>query len=37
MEAIAAGKGRKPKPFMLHGSKVQADAPSMRERSEIIV
>src|ERR1700729_1588501 len=26
MEAIAAGKGRKPKPFMLQGGKVQADA-----------
>jgi bifunctional non-homologous end joining protein LigD len=26
MEAIAAGKGRKPKPFMLNGGKVQADA-----------
>ena len=26
MEAIAAGKGRKPKPFMLEGGKVQADA-----------
>ncbi|MBL8581586.1 MAG: DNA ligase D, partial [Rhizobiaceae bacterium] len=26
MEAIAAGKGRKPKPFMLQGAKVDADA-----------
>jgi bifunctional non-homologous end joining protein LigD len=26
MEAIAAGKGRKPKPFMLESGKVQADA-----------
>ena len=26
MEAISAGKGRKPKPFMLQGGKVQADA-----------
>jgi bifunctional non-homologous end joining protein LigD len=26
MEAIAAGKGRKPKPFMLQGGKVAADA-----------
>lgn len=26
MEAIAAGKGRKPKPFMLQGGKVEADA-----------
>ena len=26
MEAIAAGKGRKPKPFMMQGGKVQADA-----------
>jgi bifunctional non-homologous end joining protein LigD len=26
MEAIAGGKGRKPKPFMLQGGKVQADA-----------
>ena len=26
MEAIAAGKGRKPKPFMLQGGEVQADA-----------
>jgi bifunctional non-homologous end joining protein LigD len=26
MEVIAAGKGRKPKPFMLQGGKVQADA-----------
>jgi bifunctional non-homologous end joining protein LigD len=26
MAAIAAGKGRKPKPFMLHGGKVEADA-----------
>src|SRR3984957_18500462 len=26
MEAIAAGKGRKPKPFMLQSGKVQADA-----------
>jgi bifunctional non-homologous end joining protein LigD len=26
MEAIAAGRGRKPKPFMLQGGKVQADA-----------
>jgi bifunctional non-homologous end joining protein LigD len=26
MEAIAAGKGRKPKPFMLQGGRVQADA-----------
>jgi bifunctional non-homologous end joining protein LigD len=26
MEAIAAGKGREPKPFMLQGGKVQADA-----------
>jgi bifunctional non-homologous end joining protein LigD len=26
MEAIAAGEGRKPKPFMLEGGKVQADA-----------
>jgi bifunctional non-homologous end joining protein LigD len=26
MDAIAAGKGRKPKPFMLQGGKVQADA-----------
>jgi hypothetical protein len=26
MEAIAAGRGRKPKPFMLNGGKVQADA-----------
>ena len=26
MKAIAAGKGRKPKPFMLQGGKVQADA-----------
>jgi hypothetical protein len=25
MEAIAAGKGHKPKPFMLQGGKVQAD------------
>ncbi|MGN6763543.1 MAG: DNA ligase D, partial [Rhizobiaceae bacterium] len=26
MEAIASGKGRKPKPFMLQGDKVEADA-----------
>ncbi|MBL8579264.1 MAG: DNA ligase D [Mesorhizobium sp.] len=26
MEAIASGKGRKPKPFMLQGGKVEADA-----------
>ena len=26
MQAIAAGKGRKPKPFMLEGGKLQADA-----------
>ena len=26
MEAIASGRGRKPKPFMLQGGKVQADA-----------
>ncbi|MEP9380413.1 DNA ligase D [Aquabacter sp. CN5-332] len=26
MDAIAAGKGRKPKPFMLRGGKVEADA-----------
>ena len=26
MEAIAAGRGRKPKPFMLRGGKVEADA-----------
>ena len=26
MEEIAAGKGRKPKPFMLQGGKVEADA-----------
>ncbi|MBT1159288.1 DNA ligase D [Aminobacter anthyllidis] len=26
MEAIAAGKGRKPKPFMLQGGKLEADA-----------